>query len=363
MGCAEGQSPFAGSLRVSLRYQLFPLPGQEWGHGDGRKGFQVGTMGNRLDGRVAIVTGAGRGIGRTVALLMAEEGAAVVVNDLGGDVDGTDSSQTPAARVAQEIRDAGGRAVASHHSVADYKAAGDIVQMAIDSFGRVDVLCNAAGILRDRMIFNMTEEEWDGVLGVHLYGAFNMVRNCVPHMITGRYGRIVLFASSSGLGSAGQANYSAAKEGMVGLARSLAAELAPSGITVNAVYPIANTRLMATVPESVRQRLRDQHMTTLGPALGAAEMVASPEPEEAMAPENNAPKVVYLCTEAGGAITGQVIATGGWTLSLLSRREVIKSIHKSGRWTVEELQRLLPVSLAAGLVNPAPPEPPRISSS
>lgn len=323
----------------------------------------VTTVSNRLDGRVAIVTGAGRGIGRTVALLMAEEGAAVVVNDLGGSEDGTGSSPAPAAEVVQEIQDAGGRAAASRHSVADLDSAGRIVQTAIDSFGRVDILCSAAGILRDRMVFNMTEEEWDAVLRVHLYGAFNMARNCVPHMIRQHYGRIVLFASSSGLGSAGQANYSAAKEGMVGLARSLATELAPSGITVNAVYPIANTRLMATVPEGIRRRLHEQHMSTLGPALGAAEMVASPEPEEATAPENNAPKVVYLCTEAGGAITGQVIATGGWTLSLLTRRNVVKSIHKSGRWTVEELQRLVPVSLAAGLVNPAPPEPPRISSS
>ena len=184
-----------------------------------------------------------------------------------------------------------------------------------------------------------------------------MVRNSVPHMMAHRYGRVVLFSSSSGLGVAGQANYAAAKEGMVGFARSLARELAEYGITVNAVYPGANTRMMAAVPESTRQRLREQVKSAPGSMQGPAEIVASPEPEEALAPENNAPKIVYLCTEAGGAITGRVIGTSGWTMSLYSHRQVIRSIHKNGLWTLDELERLVPVSLAAGLVNPAPPEP------
>ena len=291
-------------------------------------------------------------------MLLAGEGASVVVNDLGGAVDGTDSSSTPTEDVVQEIRGFGGAAVASYDSVADFEAAGRIVQMAIDSFGRLDILCNAAGVLRDRMIFNMTEEEWDSVLRVHLYGAFNMVRNSVPHMRKQGYGRIVLFSSSSGLGSGGQSNYAAAKEGMVGFARSLSRELAPDGITVNAVYPAANTRMMATVPESTRHLLQAQEQPS-GAAVGPAEMMATLEPEEAMAAENNAPKIAYLCSEAGGAITGQVIGTGGWTMSLFSARDVTKSIHKNGRWTLDELERLVPISLAAGLVNPAPPEPPR----
>ena len=188
-------------------------------------------MGGRLEGRVAIVTGAGRGIGRTVAMLLAQEGAAVVVNDLGGSVDGDGSSTGPAADVAAEIRASGGDAVASFDSVADFDSAGAIVQTAVEKYGRVDVLCNAAGILRDRMVFNMTEAEWDAVLRVHLYGSFNMVRHCVPHMIEQRYGRIALFSSVSGLGSAGQTNYTSAKEGIVGaaFARSLAKELAAWG--------------------------------------------------------------------------------------------------------------------------------------
>ena len=316
-------------------------------------------MGARLQDRVAIVTGAGRGLGRSVALLLASEGAAVVVNDLGTSVDGAGSSASPADSVVREIRDAGGSAVPSHLSVAQFQSAGEIVQTAVDEFGRLDILCNAAGILRDRMVFNMTEEEWDAILGVHLYGAFNMVRNSVPHMIEQHYGRIVLFSSSSGLGVAGQANYAAAKEGMVGLARSLAAELSQYGITVNAVYPGADTRMMATVPESTRQMLRAQEQDSPGGTAGPTELVASPEPEEALAPENNAPKIVYLCTDAGGAITGRVIGTAGWALSLYSPRRVTKSIHKAGSWSLAELERLVPVSLAAGLVNPAPSEPPR----
>ena len=179
-------------------------------------------MGERLKDRVAIVTGSGRGIGRGVAMLLAEEGASVVVNDLGANVDGTDSSAGPADEVVAEILSAGGTAVANHDSVATFDGAGEIVNTAIANYGKVDILCHVAGILRDRMIFNMAEEEWDAVLAVHLRGAFNTVRQVVPHMIDRNYGRICLFSSGSGLGNTGQANYSAAKEGMVGFARSLA---------------------------------------------------------------------------------------------------------------------------------------------
>ena len=309
-------------------------------------------MGNRLSGKVAIVTGAGRGIGRSVALRMASEGATIVVNDLGGNIDGTDASPSPADNVVDEIISSGGRAIASHQSVAEFKSASEIVESAIENFGHVDILCSTAGILRDRMIFNMTEEEWDDVLGVHLYGAFNMISNCVPYMIREGYGRIVLFASSSGLGSAGQANYSAAKEGIVGFARSLSKQFEPNGISINAVYPIAKTRMMASVPDRVRQRSAKQPPGAGG--VGASELFDSPEPEEAMNPDNNAIKVVYLCTEEGGSITGEVITTGGWSVSRMPKREVTKSIRKNTPWTVNELQNLLPISLAAGLVNPSP---------
>jgi NAD(P)-dependent dehydrogenase (short-subunit alcohol dehydrogenase family) len=325
-------------------------------------------MGKRLEGRVAIVTGAGRGIGRGVALLLAEEGASVVINDLGGAVDGTGTSSGPAEEVAKEIRDAGGTAIASTESVAEFDTAGKTVQMAIDTFGRVDALCHVAGILRDRMVFNMTEEEWDGVLQVHLYGAFNMVRNVVPHMINQKYGRIVLFSSGSGLGASGQANYASAKEGMVGFTRAVSRELAQFGITVNAVYPGANTRMAATVPDSTRQ-LRQQTAAAAAAAATATAIEEAPamvqglgrgeEPAEAMDAGNNAPKAVYLCSEAGGSITGQVIGTSGWPMTLYSPRHVVRSVHKNGRWTLDELDQLMPISLGAGLVNPVPPQAPR----
>jgi NAD(P)-dependent dehydrogenase (short-subunit alcohol dehydrogenase family) len=320
-------------------------------------------MGNRFEGKVAIVTGAGRGIGRDVALQLADEGAAIVVNDLGAAVDGSGESEAPADQVVAEIRNAGGQAVANKDSVADFNGAARIVQTAIDNFGRVDVLEHVAGILRDRMVFNMTEEEWDGVLHVHLYGAFNMVRNVVPHMIKQNYGRIVLFSSGSGLGASGQANYAAAKEGMVGFARALSRELAQFNISVNAVYPGGATRMTATIPESTTQ-LRQQQRTAAVSAAAAGGMATQGAPiqgpPEARDPANNAPKAVYLATEAAGkSLTGQVVGTSGWPMTLYSPRHVIKSIHKNRRWTLDELDELIPISLGNGLVNPVPPQEPR----
>ncbi|MCH8826518.1 MAG: SDR family NAD(P)-dependent oxidoreductase [Chloroflexi bacterium] len=319
-------------------------------------------MGDRYKGRVAIVTGAGRGIGRSVAMLLAEEGASVVVNDLGGGVDGAGDSDAPAAQVVREIEAAGGTAVANFDSVADYDSAGKIVQTAIDNYGRIDVLQHVAGILRDRMIFNMLEEEWDSVLQVHLYGAFNMVRNVVPHLIKQKYGRIVLFSSGSGLGASGQANYATAKEGMVGFSRAISRELAPHGITVNAVYPGGATRMTETIPDSTQQLRQQQRSAAAGPATGggmATQGAPIQGPPEARAPENNAPKAVYLSSEAAGDITGQVIGTSGWPMTLYSPRHVIRSIHKTGRWTLDELDDLIPISLGANLVNPVPEQAPR----
>ena len=308
-----------------------------------------------MEGRVVIVTGAGRGIGREVSHWMAADGASVVVNDLGGAVDGEGTSDSPAEQTAREIRDKGGSAVANFDSVAEYESAGKIIQTAIDNFGRLDAVCHVAGILRDRMVFNMTEAEWDAVLQVHLYGAFNMVRNAVPHMIKQGYGRIVLYSSGSGLGSSGQANYSAAKEGMVGFVRSLAKELAPYGITANAVYPGGATRMTETVPDSSRQ-LR---AAAVAPTQLRTQGEPIQGPPEARDPANNAPKAVYLCSEAAGDITGQVIGTSGWQMTLYSPRHVTRSIHKNGRWTLDELDELIPISLAQGLTNPMPAAPPR----
>lgn len=308
-------------------------------------------MGDRLQSRVAVVTGGGGGIGRGVATWLAREGASVVVNDLGGALDGSGASSGPAEAVTAAIVDAGGTAIASHDSVADYESAGKIIQTAIDTYGRLDIVCHVAGILRDRMVFNMQEYEWDGVLQVHLYGAFNMVRHAVPHMIRQKYGRLLFFSSISALGNTGQTNYSAAKEGMVGFARALARELAPYNITANAVYPGGETRMTLGVPAAAAQ-LREK----MGIAPARAE--SGREIENPRDPERNAPKCVYLCTEAAGNITGQVFDTSGLPMGLYSPRHVTRAIHKDGPWTLDELEALIPNSLTKGLVNPAPAAPP-----
>ena len=200
-------------------------------------------MANRLDGKVAIVTGAGRGIGRGEALLLAAEGAAVVVNDLGGNTDGTGTDGGPADQVVAEITAAGGRAVANYDNVAEMQGGENLVKLALDTFGRLDILVNNAGILRDRMVFNMSEAEWDAVIAVHLKGHFTTIKAAGVIFRQQRSGRIINTGSSSGLGNMGQANYSAAKEGIVGLTRTVARDLGRYGATCNAIRPTAGTRL------------------------------------------------------------------------------------------------------------------------
>ncbi|MEZ4503670.1 MAG: SDR family NAD(P)-dependent oxidoreductase [Dehalococcoidia bacterium] len=317
-------------------------------------------MGDRLAGRVAIVTGSARGIGRGVALQLAAEGAHVVVADFGGALDGTGGDKGPADQVVDEITNAGGTAIAAYGDVSKYADCEATAQRAIEAFGRIDILCHVAGILRDRMVFNMTEEEWDAVLAVHLKGAFNSVRTVVPSMLENRYGRILLFSSGSGLGSPGQANYSAAKEGMVGFSRALARELGPHGIAVNAVYPGGQTRMSASVPTN-RDALRQRAGIGSRPAarnvrymMDEGELPGTPRD-----PENNAPPVAWLCSEAGGAVAGQVIGTAGWQASRYHPRKVIRSITGSRRWSIEELGDIVPNHLVVGIPNPAPSQQPR----
>jgi NAD(P)-dependent dehydrogenase (short-subunit alcohol dehydrogenase family) len=201
-----------------------------------------------VEGRVVVVTGAGGGLGREYALLLAREGARVVVNDLGGSRDGTGSDESAAGKVVAEIQETGGEAVANHDSVATPEGGAAIVQTALDAFGRVDGIVSNAGILRDKSFVKMTDADWDAVLQVHLYGSYNVIHNAWPHMREQQHGRIVVATSTSGLyGNFGQANYGAAKLGLVGLINTLALEGAKYGIKANAVAPIAATRMTADI--------------------------------------------------------------------------------------------------------------------
>lgn len=302
-------------------------------------------MAQRLKGKVAVVTGAGRGIGRAEALLFAKEGARVVVNDPGVNPDGTGHDDGPAAKVVAEIKAAGGEAVANFDTVATMEGGENIVKTALDSFGRLDVLVNNAGILRDRMVFNMTEEEWDAVIAVHLKGHFTTTRFATQVMRQQRSGRIINTSSESGLGNMGQANYSAAKEGIVGLTRTVARDMGKYGVTCNAIRPRAGTRLVLS-PEMMEAAERAKAAGISGPQLdGMAELT----------PEQVAPLVVYLSTDDAAGVNGYDFLVGGGYISLMSQPEEIRTIWTSeGTWSVDEIARKFPNSLGRGLVNPAP---------
>ncbi len=299
-------------------------------------------MGSRLTGKVAVVTGAGRGIGRGIALLLAQEGAAVVVNDIGGTVDGSGQSASPAEDVAATITAAGGRAVANADSVADYVAAQHLIDTAVKEFGRIDILVNNAGILRDRMIFNLSEEDFDAVIAVHLKGTFNCVRHAAVQMRQQKWGRIVSMSSTSGLyGNAGQANYGAAKDGIAGLTRVVSRDLGKYGVTVNAIAPAAATRMLATIPDAAR---------SLRPGRAAAGDL----PPLRMDPDDVAPFAVYLATDAAADINGQTFMVRGGVISLLNYPAPVRTITKHGRWSAEEIAALFPSTFGMDLVNPAP---------
>jgi NAD(P)-dependent dehydrogenase (short-subunit alcohol dehydrogenase family) len=308
----------------------------------------------RLDGKVAIVTGAGRGIGRGVAKLLAEEGASVVVNDFGVAVDGSQPSEGPAKDVADEITAAGGKAAPNFDTVATVDGGESLIKTALDAFGRLDILINVAGILRDRMIFNMTEEEWDAVIGVHLKGHYCTTKPASVIFRQQRYGRIVNFSSGSGLtGIPGQANYGAAKAGIAGFTRVVARDLGRYGVTCNAISPGAATRMTASVPDQARE-LRARAGIQSGVGAGVAGRPSLPQMRD---PEYVAPMTVFLCTDEAWNINGKIFAAAGGTVSLLQEETPMRTIMKQGRWTVEELRELVPSRLMYGLPNPAPAPP------
>jgi NAD(P)-dependent dehydrogenase (short-subunit alcohol dehydrogenase family) len=288
-----------------------------------------------LDGKVAVVTGAGRGIGRGEALLMAEEGAKVVVNDLGGGWDGSGAHHGPADDVVKEIKDAGGEAVANYSSVTDFNATKELINQAITKFGDLNIVVNNAGILRDRMCFNMAEEEWDIVMAVHLKGTFNCTRHAAEYWRAQSkakkpvYGRIINTTSDAGLtGNPGQGNYGAAKAGIAGYTVITSKELKRYGVNVNAVCPAARTRL-----------------TTEG-TKGAMAEAAKAKPKEGvfdpMDPANIAPVVVYLASPEAKKITGEVFHVMGARIDRMIPWKTGKGISKPEKWTPQELVEKIP---------------------
>ena len=223
----------------------------------------------RFDDRVAVITGAGGGLGRAHALLLASRGAKIVVNDLGGAFDGTGSDSTAAQKVCDEIKAAGGEAVPNYDSVSDWDSAQNIIKTAIDNFGRIDILINNAGILRDKSLLKMTKEDWDLVLAVHLSGTFFCTKAALPHMREASYGRIMATASATGLyGNFGQVNYGAAKLGAAGMMLSVKLEGAKYNITANVLVPVAGTRMTATImPPQIVEQLKPEFVSPIAAYL------------------------------------------------------------------------------------------------
>ena len=298
-------------------------------------------MGNRLDGKVALITGAGRGIGRGIALLMGQEGARVVANDFGGSIEGEGSAKGPATAVVEEINRLGGDAVAHYGDVSSWDDAEDMVRTAIERWGKLDILVNVAGIVRERMVFNMTEQEWDDVIRVHLKGTFCTTHFASIHWRQRReYGRLINFTSGDGIeGAPGQANYAAAKAGIIGFTRSCANALVRYGVTANCIAPGAATR-----------------MTDRG--LHAGEPGGFPTSEQARGsewdPRNVAPAVIYLASEAAANISGRVIAAEAYHVGLYSQSEQVRHIYSDGPWNLDHLFEVFPDTIGQGLTLPKP---------
>jgi NAD(P)-dependent dehydrogenase (short-subunit alcohol dehydrogenase family) len=308
-----------------------------------------------LEGKSIVVTGSGRGIGREVALLAASLGARVVVNDPGANLDGTSHDNGPAEQTVADIKARGGTAVANYDAVGTMEAGERLIKTALDNFGRLDGVVNCAGILRDRMVFNMSEEEWDDVIRVHLKGHFSTIKPASIIFRQQRYGRIVNFTSISGLqGGTGQANYGAAKAGIAGLTWVVSRELGRYGVTVNAISPGAQTRMTASVPDTTRE-LRARATGRTGQDIAAA---AQPAAElSPRGPEQVAPMTVFLLLDQAWNINGQIFhVAGGLIQRLRQPYPPVAGLFKTGgNWTMDELLELVPQQLMAGVTNPAPP--------
>ncbi len=290
--------------------------------------------GKILQDKVAVITGGGNGIGAEISKLYGELGAKVVVNDLGVAVDGSGGTASIAEGIADEIKAAGGEAVANTQSVATPEGGESIIQTALDNYGKLDIVVHVAGILRDRMLFNMTIDEWDAVINVHLRGAFCVIRPAAALMRAQKSGSIISFSSGSAAGNTGQANYSAAKAGILGLTRTGARDLAKYGVRMNAIWPSAATRMTATIPEAAEQ-LRAQRgirrTTGSRPTIRDPKFVAS--------------VVAYLGSEESANISGQTFAIGGERLALISNPAPIQEVFSPGGWTIDTMMELFPQTI------------------
>ena len=284
-----------------------------------------------LEGKVVLVTGAGRGIGREVAVLAAGEGAQVVVNDLGGDVGGSGTDATPAQETVAMIEAAGGEAVVNGDNVADYEAAGRMVAQAVETFGRIDGVVNVAGILRDVIFHKMSEADWDAVISVHLKGSFNVARNAADHFRAQESGAMVHFTSTSGLiGNFGQANYAAAKMGIVGLSKSIALDMQRFNVRSNCMSPFAWTRMIGTIPSNT------------------PEQQARLAKIKQMTPAQIAPMVVYLLSDLASGVTGQIFGSRMNEQILFNQNRPVRSVHRSEGWTAADIhEHAMPALTAA----------------
>src|SRR6266567_571268 len=283
-----------------------------------------------LDGRVAVVTGSGRGIGREFALCFGREGAKVVVNDVGVSLDGQGTDDDPALQVCKEIEALGGAAVPNYDSVSDFDGAGRIIQTAVDAFGTIDILVNNAGIIRDKSLLKMDEADYDAVIAVHQKGSFNCARHAAPIMKDKGYGRIINITSSAGLrGNFGQSNYSAAKAAVAGMTLTWAIELGKYGITVNAMAPSGVTRmttgLLAADPEKI--------------------------PPE-MDPNLNAPMIAFLASEQAGHINGQVVGRRGYTFTIFQQYKIIAGMSQPSGWTADDVAKNFDTVLGLYMTQP-----------
>jgi NAD(P)-dependent dehydrogenase (short-subunit alcohol dehydrogenase family) len=298
-------------------------------------------MARLLEGKVAVITGSGRGIGREEALLMAKHGAKIVVNDLGAHFDGSgQATGTPAQEVVAEIKKMGGEAVANGESVTDFQGAKRIIQCALDTFGKLNIVVNNAGILRDRMIFNMAEEDWDAVLAVHLKGSFNMARHACEYWREEHKkgnilnGRIINTASDAGLlGNVGQSNYGSAKAALAAMAIIIDKEMAKYGVTANAIAPIARTRLTVDATPSTAG--------IMGREVAAGEF-------DAFAPQHISPLVAWLASDDAKDVHGEVFRVGAGTVWLMQGWHSVGKASKRAVWDAAELGKALKTELAKG---------------